>query len=621
MARSALVQATAVLSLFASSVFADVVEYTMNVANGQVAPDGITRNAVLVNGRFPGPLLKANKGDILKVTVNNQLTDSTMRRSTAVHWHGLFQAGTAEEDGPAFVTQCPIAPQASYTYNVPLKDQAGTFWYHSHLSSQYVDGLRGPLVIYPNDPYRSKYDVDDETTVLTLADWYHSSSEEIVASGNVLRTIPDSGTINGKGRYGLLNVVASPDSLYTLKVQRGKRYRLRIINASAIMSNRFGIEGHKMTIIEMDGISTKPMEVDQLDILAGQRYSVIINANQKPDTYWINAPVTNVPNTNVQALLVYEDVKQLEPPKNAFWTWNVSQDIIQYWKHEHGHHRQARKMRRVGASRGVFGIGSTFEERVTSSIGNQLEKRIDATALNPVVVDETKLVPLENPGAPGGSRPADVVVPLNFDLNFLSGKWRINGQSYAPPDVPTLLKILSKQGNITNTDLYGKITRPLRKVTNRLTSYSANSEMTYTLPKGKVVELVFGGHSLGISHPFHLHGVCIHLSIFASLGGPELIVRKKKHTFDVVQFGSNPPNYVNPPRRDVVGVLEPGTRIRFKTDNPGPWFLHCHIDWHLEEGLAVVFAEAPSDIPKVVKPDPSWYSLCEKYEKLPKELQ
>ncbi|KAG8794750.1 laccase [Ceratobasidium sp. 428] len=595
MARFTFVQASAALSLFTSSAFADVVKYTLNVANGQVTPDGVTRNALLVNGRFPSPLIKANKGDTLEITVNNQLNDPSMRRSTAVHWHGLFQAGTAEEDGPAFVTQCPIAPQASYTYTIPLKDQTGTFWYHSHLSSQYVDGLRGPLVICcdegikssdlpinldMNDPYRNQYDVDDETTVLTLADWYHSPSTEIIASGNVLRTIPDSGTLNGKGRYGLLNISTSPESLHTVKVQRGKRYRLRIINASAIMSNRFGIDGHKMTIIEMDGIATKPMEVDQLDILAGQRYSVIVKADQEPDTYWINAPVTNVPNTNIQGLFVYEDVKPWRPPQRPFWTWTISQGIIDYWKHIHGHHRKAQKMRRISAPRDVSGVGNAFEERAASKAGNHLERRVDATTLGLVVMDETKLVPLVNPGAPGGSHPADIVVPLNFDLNFLDGKWRINGQAYAPPSIPTLLKILSKQGNVSATDFAG-------------------SENTYSLERNKVVEIVFGGSALGITHPFHLHG----------------------HAFDVVQFGSSPPNYANPPRRDVIGVLEPGTRIRFKTDNPGPWFLHCHIDWHLEEGLAMVFTETPSDIPKVVKPDPSWYGLCEKYNKLPKELQ
>lgn len=35
--------------------------------------------------------------------------------------------------------------------------------------------------------------------------------------------------------------------------------------------------------------------------------------------------------------------------------------------------------------------------------------------------------------------------------------------------------------------------------------------------------------------------------------------------------------------------------IRWVTDNSGPWFLHCHIDWHLDAGFAVVMAESPSD--------------------------
>lgn len=78
--------------------------------------------------------------------------------------NGSFQPHNAYNDGPAFVTQCPIAPGNSYTYDVKIGEQAGTYWYHSyvysfsdgtgsnkgyilrHLSSQYVDGVRGPLV-------------------------------------------------------------------------------------------------------------------------------------------------------------------------------------------------------------------------------------------------------------------------------------------------------------------------------------------------------------------------------------------------------------------------------------------------------------------------------------------
>lgn len=59
----------------------------------------------------------------------------------------------------------------------------------------------------------------------------------------------------------------------------------------------------------------------------------------------------------------------------------------------------------------------------------------------------------------------------------------------------------------------------------------------------------------------------------------------------------NPPlveGQVNPVRRDTVQVPPEGSAtIRFRADNPGAWFFHCHIEWHLESGLALTFIEAP----------------------------
>jgi FtsP/CotA-like multicopper oxidase with cupredoxin domain len=82
--------------------------------------------------------------------------------STSVHWHGLVQNGTNYADGTSFVTQCPITQNNSFLHQFEAKNQAGTYWYHSHYSSQTCDGLRGPIVIYdPDDPYRHLYDVDD----------------------------------------------------------------------------------------------------------------------------------------------------------------------------------------------------------------------------------------------------------------------------------------------------------------------------------------------------------------------------------------------------------------------------------------------------------------------------
>jgi iron transport multicopper oxidase len=73
-----------------------------------------------------------------------------------------------------------------------VPDQAGTYWYHSHLSTQYCDGLRGAFVVYdPNDPHASLYDVDDDTTVITLADWYHAVAPTIAVG------VADATLING----------------------------------------------------------------------------------------------------------------------------------------------------------------------------------------------------------------------------------------------------------------------------------------------------------------------------------------------------------------------------------------------------------------------------------------
>ena len=83
--------------------------------------------------------------------------------------------------------------------------------------------------------------------------------------------------------------------------------------------------------------------------------------------------------------------------------------------------------------------------------------------------------------------------------------------------------------------------------------------------------------------------------------------------------GTTEYNYVNPVRRDTVsiGLAGDNVTIRFQTDNPGPWFLHCHIDFHLDAGFAVVLAEDIRDT-KAVDPVPAdWSALCPKYDALP----
>nr|WEX25378.1 laccase [Coriolopsis gallica] len=500
------------LSLVASVYAAIGPVADLAISNGAVSPDGFSRQAILVNDVFPSPLITGNKGDRFQLNVIDNMTNHTMLKSTSIHWHGFFQHGTNWADGPAFVNQCPISTGHAFLYDFQVPDQAGTFWYHSHLSTQYCDGLRGPIVVYdPQDPHKSLYDVDDDSTVITLADWYHLAARV----GPAIPTA-DATLINGLGRS--INTLNA--DLAVITVTKGKRYRFRLVSLSCDPNHTFSIDGHSLTVIEADSVNLKPHTVDSIQIFAAQRYSFVLNADQDVDNYWIRA----LPNSG-----------------NRNFDGGVNSAILRY-------------------------DGAAPVEPTTSQ----------APSTNPLV--ESALTTLEGTAAPGSPTPGGVDLALNMAFGFAGGRFSINGASFTPPTVPVLLQILS--GAQSAQDLLP---------TGSVYSLPANADIEISLPATTAAP--------GFPHPFHLHG----------------------HAFAVVRSaGSSTYNYENPVYRDVVSTGSPGDNvtIRFRTDNPGPWFLHCHIDIHLEAGFAVVMAE---DIPDVAATNPvpqAWSDLCPTYDAL-----
>jgi FtsP/CotA-like multicopper oxidase with cupredoxin domain len=100
---------------------------------------------VLINGQFPGPLIEANWGDTISVTVHNRLNDP--EDGTSLHWHGFLQKDTPYYDGVPSVQQCPITPGGDFIYRFKA-ELYGTTWYHAHYGAQYMDGPFGPITIY-----------------------------------------------------------------------------------------------------------------------------------------------------------------------------------------------------------------------------------------------------------------------------------------------------------------------------------------------------------------------------------------------------------------------------------------------------------------------------------------
>ncbi|KAK7018300.1 laccase 3 [Favolaschia claudopus] len=514
----------AALSLLPSFALGAQVIFNLDIVNTKLSPDGFVRDTVVANGTFPGPTFKVNKGDSVVIHTHNKLTSPDMLRSTSIHWHGFFQARTSGMDGPSFVNQCPIAPSTTFDYVFDTAGQTGNYWYHSHYSTQYCDGLRGAFVVYdPDDPMAHLYDVDDDSTIITLGEWYHvlapAGQNEFFKTGII--PVQDSGLINGKGRYNGGPLVP----FAVINVKQGLRYRFRIFSISCRPFMTLSFDNHTFDVIELDGVEHDPVTFQNADVYAAQRISIVLHANQAVNNYWIRAPPTGG-----------------SPANNPNYNPNLTLAILRY--------------------EGAPAVEPTTHD--TPELGTKM----DDALMHPIAA--------EGPGKLG-SGPPDFAVTLNI-AQPTAPFFEINGISYLSPSLPVLLQLLS--GAAKPTDLLP-------------------SEQVILLPPNSIVDISIPGTG---AHPFHLHG----------------------HNFDVIlESNAVTKNFKNPPRRDVTPINGGNTTFRFFTDNPGAWFLHCHIDWHLEAGLAVVFGESPKDNisgPKSQIVQPDWKTLCPTYDNLQPEF-
>ncbi|KAH9905900.1 putative multicopper oxidase [Xylariomycetidae sp. FL2044] len=145
-------------------------EYWLEIQNGTAAVDGVERMVLTVNGSVPGPTIMADWGDMLVIHVHNALQDN----GTSLHWHGLRQNYTTQQDGVASITQCPVAPGDTITYRFRA-EQYGHTWYHSHFALQAWNGVFGGILI--NGPASAPY--DDDKGVLMLSDWFHNTTDAL----------------------------------------------------------------------------------------------------------------------------------------------------------------------------------------------------------------------------------------------------------------------------------------------------------------------------------------------------------------------------------------------------------------------------------------------------------
>jgi L-ascorbate oxidase len=220
------------------------------------------------------------------------------------------------------LSQWPIPPAHYFDYELHFEsDQAGTYFYHSHVGFQGVS-CSGPLII--EERTRPPYDYDGERTVY-LSDFFNETdteiSEGLAANPFVWSGETNAVLING---IGVSNTLAQSDTsscpLATIAVQPGKKYRFRFIGATALSFVSLAFEGHNLSVIEADGGYTKPVNTSFMQVGPGQRYSALLITKtcdelQGQRRFWIQTETRERPTLyRGYALLVYSDECDIQVP-------------------------------------------------------------------------------------------------------------------------------------------------------------------------------------------------------------------------------------------------------------------------------------------------------------------
>ena len=584
-----------------------------------IVADGFThRNLIVVNNQLPGPTIIGYNNQKVRIRViNNLMTDAI-----SLHWHGQHVNGSAYSDGVPYVTQCPIQPGNEFVYEFNFFP-AGTYWYHSHLGDQRSNGLYGGMVVLPWPKSTSKeYEDLPDLHTLMFFEWFPLNSEIWIvendvngvgwpdpvnaskqyssikiADGTTSSTVPFyAGLIGGAGW------LYTPDSTMCARrvnvklpfynIEQGKRYRFRLVGSQVTYAYRFSIHQHKLQLAATDGIDAgTPNDtlVDYIIVNVAERYDFILDGNQTIDNY----------------LIV---VETLEDP-----------DIIKQRDYCIKAHRGYAVLHYSGASEQLpanfddsYNPNTRCTETTCYAVNCPFKDYSSSYNISCINVDELQLIVKES--VPNDGLNNDVF--LNFGFNNLGAT--INSRKFILPESP----ILSQEDATPPSKFCHYSQDPDspdfgKQCIHVYTTTTDTVELVYTNILGEMV-----------AHPIHLHG---HHFRVLKIGYPSYF---ENGTVDMptkdITCGSKtnyncnanvswtndtrPPTSLEDtlPQKDTITVPFGGyVIIRFPRDNWGWWIMHCHIEPHLLDGMAMLINETSAPPNQPVPPE---FPQCGNYE-------
>ncbi|CDP06596.1 unnamed protein product [Coffea canephora] len=547
-----------VVSLLPKPALCATRHYTFNIVQHNVTRLCHTKSIVSVNGQFPGPRLVAREGDQLIIKVVNHVANNI-----TIHWHGVRQLRTGWADGPAYVTQCPIQTGHTYTYNFTLTGHRGTLFWHAHIS-WLRSTVYGPLIIFPRRNESYPFEKPYKEVPIMFGEWWNADPEAVISQA--LQTggapnVSDAYTINGLP--GPLYNCSHKDT-FKLKVQPGKTYMLRLINAAMNDELYFSIANHSVTVVEADALYVKPFKTDVVVITPGQTTNVLLKTKPtSPTATFIMAAAPyftgqgTIDNSTVAGILEYQhdaSIANKTVVNPTLPAVNATSFVANF----------TRKFRSLATAKFPANVPQTVQKRFYFTIG---------LGTSPCPANTTCQ-------GPNGTKFAASVNNISFPLPSTALL-----QSY----------FFGKSNGVFTTDFPTQPTNPYNYTgTPPNNTIVTNATRTVVLQFNTSVEVVLQDTSIlgAESHPLHLHG----FNFF--------VVGEGFGNYDPNKDPANF-NLVDPVERNTVGIPSGGwLAIRFFADNPGVWLMHCHFDVHTSWGLRMAWIVLNGFLPNEKLPPP-----------------
>lgn len=527
--------------------------YDFHVKYAKVTRLCSTKSIPTVNGQFPGPTLYAREGDHMMIKVTNDLPNENI----TIHWHGIKQIRNGWADGPGYITQCPMMPSTSYTYNFNITGQRGTLWWHAHLVWMRAT-VYGVFIILPKKGSSYPFPTPFQEVPIILGEWWKARIDRVVKQG-----MKSGGALNSSDAY---TINGQPGALYpcsskgttVLTVEKDKTYLLRIVNAGMNGQLFVGVAGHKLTVVEVDAVYTKPLQVSYILIAPGQTTNVLLTADQVPGSYYLAArpyiaPFVTMDNTTTTAIIVYATASSapLLPSLPAF---NDTPSAASF----------STSLRSLASPQFPAQVPLEVDRHLFFTVGLGLRPcascqrgAVLAGAINNIsfILPQVALLQAHYFNKP------------HIQTNF--------------PDKPTF------SFNFTGQPPNNSFT----ETGTRLSHISFNSTVQLVLQDTGIIAPE--------NHPIHLHGYNFFV---VGQGFGNYDKKLDPHNF----------NLVDPPERNTIGVPQGGwVALRFQANNPGVWFMHCHLELHTSLGLDLAFVvDNGSTLEESVLPPPSDLPPC-----------